>query len=114
MAEREPRKWKQIEMKAKGYILEEIADNSDFRKAIAELVTKYQRQKETQAEHPSEPSHEQRVREKAARDGYRLMHRRGNQYWLMLARPMTIEEIDYWIELDLVEQSRWIVPQDPS
>jgi Poly A polymerase head domain len=33
------------------------------------------------------------VRELAARQGYRLMHRRNDQYWLMRDQPMSLEEI---------------------
>jgi hypothetical protein len=33
------------------------------------------------------------VRELAARQGYRLMHRRNDQYWLMRNQPMSLDDI---------------------
>ena len=33
------------------------------------------------------------VRELAARQGYRLMHRRNDQYWIMRNQPMSLDEI---------------------
>jgi hypothetical protein len=42
---------------------------------------------------------EDRVRDKAQRDGYRLMRRRsyaekgGNKYWLIVDKPMTLPQI---------------------
>jgi hypothetical protein len=36
------------------------------------------------------------VRAQMARRGYRLMHRRNGQYWVMLAEPMTLDEIEAW------------------
>jgi hypothetical protein len=33
------------------------------------------------------------VRELAARQGFRLMHRRNDQYWLMRNQPMSLDEI---------------------
>jgi hypothetical protein len=35
----------------------------------------------------------ERVRELAARQGYRLMHRRNNQYWLMRNQPLSLDKI---------------------
>jgi Poly A polymerase head domain len=34
-----------------------------------------------------------RLRERAERRGYRLMHRRNGQYWLMRHQPMTLHEV---------------------
>jgi hypothetical protein len=34
------------------------------------------------------------VQRKVAQRGYRLMHRRNGQYWVMLAKPMTLPEIE--------------------
>jgi hypothetical protein len=39
-----------------------------------------------------------RVREKVAQRGYRLMHRRNGQYWVMFAQPMTLPEIETWVD----------------
>ena len=36
------------------------------------------------------------IRAHIAGCGYRLMHRRNGQYWLMLAEPMTFEQIENW------------------
>jgi hypothetical protein len=36
------------------------------------------------------------VRAHMARRGYRLMHRRNGQYWVMLGAPMTLDEIEAW------------------
>jgi hypothetical protein len=36
----------------------------------------------------------EQVRWRAARQGYRLMHRRNGQYWLMQNQPMSLEEIE--------------------
>jgi hypothetical protein len=36
------------------------------------------------------------VRAHMARRGYRLMHRRKGQYWVMLGDPMTLDEIEAW------------------
>lgn len=40
------------------------------------------------------------VRAEVRRRGYRLMHRRKGQYWLMMADPMTLTEIESWIASD--------------
>ena len=37
--------------------------------------------------------HEDFIREYMAKRGYRLMHRRNGQYWVMFANPMTLDEI---------------------
>ena len=39
---------------------------------------------------------ESAIRAHIAGCGYRLMHRRNNQYWLMLAEPMSLDEIEVW------------------
>jgi hypothetical protein len=41
---------------------------------------------------------EEKVRSRVARKGYRLMHRRNRQYWVMFDNPMTLDEIEAWIE----------------
>src|SRR5712671_4430399 len=38
---------------------------------------------------------ENRVREALAQRGFRLMHRRGNQYWVMYSQPQTLDEIEH-------------------
>lgn len=40
---------------------------------------------------------EMRVRSQLARRGYRLMHRRKGQYWVMFDQPMTLPEIETWV-----------------
>jgi len=37
------------------------------------------------------------VRAHMAQRGYRLMHRRNGQYWVMLADPMTLDEVEAWV-----------------
>jgi hypothetical protein len=39
-----------------------------------------------------------KVRGQLARRGYRLMHRRKGQYWVMFDIPMTLDEIEAWLE----------------
>jgi hypothetical protein len=39
-----------------------------------------------------------RVREGLAQRGYRLMHRRKQQYWVMQATPLTLDQIETWLE----------------
>jgi hypothetical protein len=34
------------------------------------------------------------IRAQMARRGYRLMHRRNGQYWVMFDEPMTLDEIE--------------------
>jgi hypothetical protein len=41
---------------------------------------------------------ENRAREALARAGYRLLHRRGQQYWVMPAVPETLDQIERWLE----------------
>jgi len=38
------------------------------------------------------------VRAHMARRGYRLMHRRNGQYWVMFDEPMTLAEIEAWVQ----------------
>ena len=38
-----------------------------------------------------------KVRKQVAQRGYRLMHRRNGQYWVMFDQPMTLSEIETWI-----------------
>jgi Poly A polymerase head domain len=45
------------------------------------------------AETIQRPCYVAQVRELAARQGYRLMHRRNDQYWLMRNQPMSLDEI---------------------
>jgi hypothetical protein len=40
---------------------------------------------------------EARVREQVARRGGRMMHRRNGQYWIMIDRPKTLDEIETWL-----------------
>ena len=35
-----------------------------------------------------------KVRKQVAKRGYRLMHRRHGQYWVMFSQPMTLPEIE--------------------
>ncbi len=38
-----------------------------------------------------------KVRQRVVQRGYRLMHRRHGQYWLMFDQPMTLPEIEIWV-----------------
>src|SRR6266436_1943667 len=62
---------------------------------IAEILDKYdlalawvEQQKATQLE---------RVRERAVSAGYRIMHRRKGQFWLVLDKPMTLDAIEEYL-----------------
>jgi hypothetical protein len=44
----------------------------------------------------NENQREMAIRAQLARRGYRLMHRRNGQYWVMLADPMTLDDIEAW------------------
>jgi hypothetical protein len=48
------------------------------------------------------------VRAEVARYGYRLMHRRNGQYWVMLNNPMTLDEIDMFLfnEIEILAKSK--------
>jgi hypothetical protein len=39
------------------------------------------------------------LRAHMAEFGYRLMHRRNGQYWLMIAEPMTLDQIEDWAQV---------------
>lgn len=36
----------------------------------------------------------QRIRSELARKGYKLLHRRKGQYWVMMGQPMTLDQIE--------------------
>jgi len=36
----------------------------------------------------------QRIRSELARKGYKLLHRRKGQYWVMMDQPMTLDQIE--------------------
>jgi len=42
---------------------------------------------------------EEAIRADLARNGYKLMHRRRGQYWLMLQTPMTLDGIEQWLKV---------------
>jgi hypothetical protein len=46
---------------------------------------------------------ESRVRARMAKQGYRLMHRRNGQYWVMFDEPKTLDEIEVWIESQMTQ-----------
>jgi hypothetical protein len=43
-------------------------------------------------------AHKARLREALAAKGYRLMHRRKGQYWMMHSTPRTLAQIESWLE----------------
>lgn len=40
----------------------------------------------------------------AAKFGFRVMHRRNGQYWLMFEEPMTVPDIDYFLTTGRIAQ----------
>ena len=55
------------------------------------------REKRAQEKAREANSREIKVRERVAQRGYRLMHRRNGQYWVMFDEPMTLPEIETWV-----------------
>lgn len=45
-----------------------------------------------------ENGRETAIRAHMARRGYRLMHRRNGQYWVMFDEPMTLDQIEAWVQ----------------
>lgn len=46
-------------------------------------------------------AHEREVRKIMAEQGYRIMHRRNGEYWIMYDTPKTLAQIGAWIERQL-------------
>jgi hypothetical protein len=38
------------------------------------------------------------LRARMAQQGYRLLHRRKEEYWVMFSAPMTLRQIEVWID----------------
>ncbi len=47
-----------------------------------------------------------RIREQLARLGYRMMHRRNGQFWLLYEKPMRLPEIERLIDAAKVQLIR--------
>jgi hypothetical protein len=70
----------------------------DWKAIIA--VTEWANESHLEAEEVREIT----IRAMAAQLGYRLMHRRNGQYWVMFGDPMTLAEIEGWIELEMANK----------
>ncbi len=79
-----------------GHVDREFAD-PEFFKAVAEVVAHYDRYHEQRNEIKEQQVREGRVRELAARAGYRIMHRRNGQFWLMYGKPVMLDWIEQWL-----------------
>jgi hypothetical protein len=66
--------------------------NIDVEKYRRDTREKWAQEKALEAE-----AREIQVRKKVAQRGYRLMHRRNGQYWVMFDQPMTLPEIETWV-----------------
>jgi hypothetical protein len=89
-------------------LIEKRLANPGFAKLVGEAMEAYDikySNEDRSTEGRSKVEQEQRVRGLTAHYGYRLMHRRGEQYWLMFANPMTLSEIerciDYYHQADV-------------
>jgi hypothetical protein len=45
-----------------------------------------------------EEAHETKVRKIMGELGYKIMHRRNGEYWIMSDTPKTLDQIEAWIE----------------
>jgi hypothetical protein len=73
-----------------------LRDHDELGVIVAALLNAYE-----QTEREDEIDLEEqkvRVREGLARYGYRLMHRRKGQYWLLHSTPRTLDQIESWLE----------------
>jgi hypothetical protein len=78
-------------------LLHKITDHledPEFAETVTKLLAAYE---QTQDKKRSEETQEQRVRALAAANGYRIMHRRGGQYWLLLSDPMSLDGVEDWL-----------------
>jgi hypothetical protein len=66
-----------------------MKSNIDVEKYVLENPGKRAQEKTREPE-----AREIKVRERVAQRGYRLMHRRNGQYWVMFSQAMTLPEIE--------------------
>jgi hypothetical protein len=78
-----------------GGVLERTMFDSDYdvETHLNELREKWAQDRDLAAK-----ARQAKVRSQAARKGYRLMHRRSGQYWVLFGSPMTLDEIEAWME----------------
>ena len=74
------------------YIKEKLAD-ADFAKSFVQKFAAFERSRQQ-----AQRTDDERVRELAARRGYRIMHRGKGLYWLMIDKPMSLDVIQTWID----------------
>ncbi len=73
-----------------------LKDHDELGEIVTALLNAYE-----QTEREDEIDLEEqkvRVREGLAGYGYRLMHRRKRQYWLLHSTPRTLDQIESWLE----------------
>ena len=73
-----------------------MKSNINVEKYVLENPGKRAQEKTREAD-----AREIKVRKQVAQRGYRLMHRRNGQYWLMFDQPMTLPEIETWVGMRL-------------
>ena len=102
MAARKPREWTRTKMKGE----DDLPNDPEFHQAVAEMAAEFRNNKRQWGEAQRKEAqqvqdYEQHVRRNAFHSGYRLMRRRRNQYWLVYDKPMTLDEIEVWINSGL-------------
>jgi hypothetical protein len=73
--------------------IKEALSNPEFAKTVAEIFANYKEEQE-QTQH----TQEKWVRDLVASREYRLMHRRKGQYWVIMAKPMSLDAIESWLD----------------
>jgi hypothetical protein len=64
---------------------------------VEQYVLRENLEKRAQEKTREAEAREIKVRERVAQRGYRLMHRRHGQFWVMFSQPMTLPEIETWV-----------------
>jgi len=73
--------------------------DSRFYEAMKELMAEEAKHRQEREQEERE-SQIERVRELAARNGYKMINRRGGHYWLMFGRPLILDAIEKWIKAE--------------
>jgi hypothetical protein len=79
--------------------IDEKLVDPEFANALAQVLADYERCQARNTE-------EEQVRALAASRGYRIMHRRNGRYWVMIDRPMSLDDIASWIDEHDKEENR--------
>jgi len=69
-------------------------EDPEFAETVMKLLADYE---ESRQQKRHSETQEQRVRRLAAARGWRIMHRRKSQYWLLASDPMTLDGIEEWL-----------------